>query len=445
MNRIKTTYLICLVPLLALLLAADRSWPQPFAYGAFRTLGMQYSGIIATAAMSIVMLLALRPRILEPYLDGLDKMYRLHKWLGITALVVSVAHWWLGQGTKWMTGWGWLTRGPRGPRPDHSQLGALEGWMAQQHGLAESVGDWAFYAVTILLVLALVKRFPYHLFAKTHTWLAALYLLLAFHSVVLTKFEYWSQPLGWVLAVLIGCGSAAAVLVLAGRVGAGRKTAGTVESVVHYPGLDVLETRIATRPGWPGHAAGQFAFVTSDRREGAHPFTIASAWDARDGHITFITKSLGDYTGRLRHELTVGAEVTVEGPYGCFDFEDGRSRQIWIGAGIGITPFLARMQQLARSGPTMAIDLFHPTAVHEEAAIEKLKTDAAAAGVALHLLADAKDGRLDGGRIRAAVPDWANASIWFCGPPRFGETLRADFVAHGLPAQRFHQEMFEMR
>jgi predicted ferric reductase len=37
----------------------------------------------------------------------------------------------------------------------------------------------------------------------------------------------------------------------------------------------------------------------------------------------------------------------VEGPYGCFDFEDGQPHQIWIGAGIGITPFVARMKQRA--------------------------------------------------------------------------------------------------
>ncbi len=30
---------------------------------------------------------------LERHLDGLDKMYRLHKWLGIGALVVGTVHW----------------------------------------------------------------------------------------------------------------------------------------------------------------------------------------------------------------------------------------------------------------------------------------------------------------------------------------------------------------
>lgn len=138
--------------------------------------------------------------------------------------------------------------------------------------------------------------------------------------------------------------------------------------------------------------------------------------------------------------------VTFEGPHGCFDFEDDRQRQIWVGAGIGITPFVARMKQLATQPGQRAIDLFHSTAVHEPEAIAKLEADARVAGVRLHVIADDRgDAQLDGRRIRAAVADWASASLWFCGPARFGQSLRRDFLAQGLAASRFHQELFEMR
>jgi predicted ferric reductase len=145
--------------------------------------------------------------------------------------------------------------------------------------------------------------------------------------------------------------------------------------------------------------------------------------------------------------------VNIEGPYGCFTFDDDQARQIWIGGGIGITPFIARMKQLAMdrqaySGRPRAqtIDLFHTTADWSEDAIGKLTTDAEAAGVRLHVLHDPRDGLLTGDRIRKAVPDWEQASIWFCGPAGFGTALRSDFARHGLPvAKRFHQELFAMR
>ena len=453
-ERIRDALLLLLVLVSGLWLLAEPHLPQPLTWFSFRAVFVQYSGALAIGAMSVAMLLALRPRRVEPHLDGLDKMYRLHKWLGITALSTSVLHWWFAKGTKWMVGWGWLERPVRGPRPAGEQRAYLEALLGSQRGLAETVGEWVFYAAAILMILALVRRFPYHLFAKTHKWLAAAYLALVFHSVVLVKFSYWTQPVGLILALLMAGGTVAAILVLAGRVGARRKVRGTVVETKRYPGVDSLETVIEMAPGWPGHAAGQFAFVTVDvkdgAKDGAHPYTIASAWDPQSPRLSFITKALGDHTRALPELLRPGLEVTVEGPYGRFDFEDGRERQIWVGAGIGITPFIARMQQLARTGSALAgrglqVDLFHSTAQRDEAALARLKREAAEAGVRLHVLVDAEDGLLDGERIRRLVPDWAQASLWFCGPGGFGRALHADFVAQGLPRRAFHQELFQMR
>lgn len=444
MTRIKVSLLAVLLLLTALWLAADTLLPEPFTYFSFRTVFMQYSGVIGIGLMSVAMLLALRPKWLEPHLDGLDKMYRLHKWLGIAALVVAIIHWWWAKGTKWMVGWGWLERPARKPVSGET-LGAIEGWLRSQRGFAESVGEWAFYAAVVLIVLALIKRFPYHWFVKTHKWIAVAYLALAYHSAVLAKVDYWSQPVGWVLAVLLLGGSTAALLALTGRIGASHRVAGTIADLIEYPALRVLETAVVLEDGWRGHAAGQFAFVTSDKSEGAHPYTIASAWNPADRRLVFITKALGDHTNRLPERLKLSMPVTVEGPYGCFDFEDAQPHQIWVGAGIGITPFIARMKQRATTPDAKTIDLFHPTAEFEQAAIDRLTADAKAAGVRLHLLVDGKDGRLNGERIRAAVPEWQSASIWFCGPPGFGQALREDFRAHGLPPGHFHQELFQMR
>src|SRR5574340_616274 len=444
MKRIKVSLLAILLLLTALWLAADTLAPTPFTYFSFRTVFMQYSGVIGIGLMSAAMLLALRPKRLEPHLDGLDKMYRLHKWLGIAVLAVSVIHWWWGKGTKWMVGWGWLEKPVRKPVTGET-LGVIEGWLRSQRGFAETVGEWAFYAAAVLIVLALVKRVSYHWFVKTHKWLALAYLALAYHSAVLTKVEYWSQPVGWVLVALLLGGSVAALLSLSGRIGASRKVQGKIDALTEYPALRVLETAVVLEDGWRGHTAGQFAFVTSDKKEGAHPYTIASAWSPDDRRLVFITKALGDHTGRLRDRLKIGMPVTVEGPYGCFDFDDAQPRQIWVGAGIGITPFVARLKHRAATPDAKMIDLFHPTAEFEQAAIDRLTADAEAAGVRLHLLVSPKDGRLNGERIRAAVPEWQSASIWFCGPSGFGQSLRDDFLAHGLPPERFHQELFQMR
>ncbi|QDF29323.1 ferredoxin reductase family protein [Halarcobacter anaerophilus] len=444
MKYIKILFLSLLVLLTVLWLAADTLIPEPFTYFSFRSVFVQYSGVVATGLMSVAMLLALRPKFIEPYLDGMDKMYRLHKWLGITAFIFAIAHWWFAKGTKWMVGWGWLEK-PVRKGGDGKTLSAVENWFHAQKGFAESVGEWAFYAALILVVLALVKYFPYHWFVKTHKLIALAYLAFVYHSVILMKIEYWSQPVGWLMALLLLGGTVAAILTLTGRIGINRKLEGTISQLKFYPALRVLETTIVMDKAWKGHTAGQFAFVTTDKKEGAHPYTIASAWSSENRELVFITKALGDHTSRLKDKLKKGMSVTVEGPYGCFDFKDEQPRQIWVGAGIGITPFIAKLKQRAKVSDDKIIDLFHTTSDFDESALEQLTSDAKAAGVNLHLLVSSKDGRLNAERIRTTVPKWESSSIWFCGPQGFGQALREDFISHDLPSERFHQEIFQMR
>ncbi|MBR0679730.1 ferric reductase [Roseomonas eburnea] len=446
MTKVKLGFWGLLLVLAALWAAADPFALAPAGFFAFRGGMVQGTGILAMGCMSAAMILALRSRWPERWFGGLDKMYRLHKWLGIGGLAFAVAHWLWSQGPKWAVGQGWLARPARGPRPMPET--AVEAFLLTQRGAAEGLGEWAFYAAVALIAVALIQLIPYRLFYKTHRWLAAAYLVLVFHSLVLTNFGYWTTPLGVVMAALLTYGSFAAVVVLLRRVGAGRQVRGTISGLGYYPELRVLEGEVAVPEGWPGHRAGQFAFVTSDPAEGAHPYTIASAWSDADRRVTFIAKELGDHTRTLRQKLRVGQAVKIEGPYGCFTFDDDRPRQIWIGAGIGITPFIARMKQIALEPPAtrQEIDLFHPTAELSAEAIARLTADAQRAGVRLHVLHDARDGRLSGDRIRAEVPGWRDAGIWFCGPAAFGQALRRDFAAHGLPVGRqFHQELFAMR
>jgi predicted ferric reductase len=444
MKTLKRTFWIYLLLLTGLWWLADQTaWSSLDNFFRWRAVWMQYSGVLSIGVMSLAMLLAIRPVVLEPHLGGLDKMYRLHKWLGISGLVLSLSHWLIAQVPKWLVGWGLLERPARPPQPALTADSIQQFFMNQRH-LAESIGEWAFYAALALMVLALVKRFPYRWFFKTHRLLAVAYLALVWHSVVLMKFDYWSGVLGPVMAVLMAAGSVAAVLVLFRRVAVSRQVVGEVASINRHDALNVLALDIQLKGRWAGHEAGQFAFLTLHEDEGPHPFTISSAWTG-DGRIQFIIKALGDYTRTLGDRLRVGDPVKVEGPYGRFNFQGEQPRQIWVGGGIGITPFIARLKALAQTPDGKAIDLFHTTAVYDAEAIGLLERDAQAASVPVHVLWDERDGRLDAERICQTVPDWRDADVWFCGPAAFGQALKKGLIALGLPEARFHQELFEMR
>ena len=103
------------------------------------------------------------------------------------------------------------------------------------------------------------------------------------------------------------------------------------------------------------------------------------------------------------------------------------------------------MKALAQQADGREIDLFHTTAVYDPHAIGLLERDAREAGVGLHVLWDERDGLLNAQRIAQAVPQWRDADVWFCGPAGFGQALEQGLQALGLPAERLHRELFQMR
>ena len=87
----------------------------------------------------------------------------------------------------------------------------------------------------------------------------------------------------------------------------------------------------------------------------------------------------------------------------------------------------------------------YPTSGASDAASAKMRAEAAAAGVNLHIFVSSRGEKLDASKIQALSPDWMDASVWFCGPAGFGAALRRAFVSAGLHRDNFHQELFEMR
>lgn len=442
MKHIQRIYLGLIVTVTLLWLWADSAWLGSSNYFVWRSAFTNWTGVLGMAVMSVGMVLAVRPIRLEPHLGGLDKMYRLHKWLGISGLVLSIVHWALAQSPRYLIGWGWIERPAqrvRGPLPD-----GLAGLFLSQRKLAETLGEYAFYVLCVLLLLALIKHFPYKRFFKTHRWMAVVYLVLVVHAVLLMDFSFWRQGVGLLSAVLMALGSAAAVVSLLRRVGIKRRVSGVIKALEYRPDSGVLRVDVQLQDRWDGHAAGQFAFLTLDQAEGPHPFTISSAWHD-DGTMFFLIKDGGDYTRNLPGRLQVGAPCTVEGPYGNFVFDGAAPRQIWVAGGIGITPFIARMQALVKQGNEQPIDLFWSVRELEDEVLRRVQMVAEHAKVHLHIIRSGQNDRLTAQGISAAVPLWAQSDVWFCGPADFGTALREGFGRLGLGAKHFHQELFQMR
>lgn len=398
------------------------------------------SGLLSIALMSLAMFLATRPKWLESPLGGMDRVYRTHKWAGILACVFAALHWLIEMSSDVLKAI--IGRAGRVPRENYG------GFLEVLRDLAEDLGEWAIYAVLAMLAITLWQRFPYGMWRFLHRAMPVLYLMLVFHALLLAPPDYWAQPIGALLAVLVAGGVYGSVLSLAGRIGRSRQLQGSVVSLDH-PAPDVLAVRCRLDAGWPGHRPGQFAFVSFDDSEGPHPFTIASA-DRGDCEIAFQIKALGDYTRALARGLAVGQPLRVEGPYGRFDIarQQRGAQQIWIAGGIGVTPFLAWLEALQdRPANAPGADLHYctrdrdadPFVARLEALCERLP--------AIHLhVHGARQGQQLGADELAAGHDRARAAeVWFCGPQGLADRLRHDLRKLWQGRLRFHQEAFVMR
>lgn len=432
-----------IVPLVGAQGAASGWWQ-------LRQHGLYLSGLWSVGLMSLIMLLALRLPLLERLLGGMDQVYRLHKWAGIGAGLSALLHWGADESSDWLK-----AAFGRAGRPARE---AVLPWLTDTRHFAKDLGEWALYLLLAMLVITLWQRLlAYKPWRLLHRAMPALYLAVVLHAVALMPLTFWALPLGLLMGSLLALGSLAALWSLAGWIGLRRRHGARIHSVQalgEAPDAP-LEVVCALPASWPGHRAGQFAFVRFHRAEGPHPFTIASApgslgtGERGEPLLRLVIKPLGDYTRTLRGRLHVGQSVDIEGPYGRFDGKgSGRRTQVWVAAGVGVTPFLALLearQPGAGTPPRKAqpVQMHYCTrdAAHDPL-LARLHALCAQAQppVALTVHSDAQGQRLRPQDLEAAG---GRLDIWFCGPQALGDALGQH--ADGQQPWRIHRESFAMR
>ena len=207
---------------------------------------------------------------------------------------------------------------------------------------------------------------------------------------------------------------------------------------------DALAVSLTPQTRQLKHRAGQFVFVSFPGvgMSEPHPFTLSSAPDP-DGALRISVAPLGDYTRRLMSRIAVGIDAHVEGPFG--DFTLPRGPQVWVAAGIGITPFAAMAGTLTPDdGPVVLI--YSVRNRSKAAHLSELEADAKAnPGFTLILRETANEGRLDADVVLGHLDDLKGTTVLYCGPVDLRKTLQQGLRRAGLPVRRFRYEAFEIR
>lgn len=401
------------------------------------------SGVIAMACMTVSMLLAMRLTWVENLVNGLDKGYAIHKQMGIGALVFLCLHWLMIQLPKWLIPLGWLNAPNRGPRPEVAE--ATFDWTH----FAKEVGNYSFYIFLIFAAISLIQLVRYRQFKWTHNIAGAIYLAGAFHSIMLMDLKWTAISTDSFIVLMCVIGSVCALISLLGKIGNNKRVSGKVTMVEaannesQQPNILHFTIQLDKKLDY---REGQFAFVDFKDGEPSHPFSVLN-YDKDSGLIEFGVKSLGDYTQKLMSQLQTGQSVQVEGGYGRFQIPNHK-QQAWVGAGIGIVPFIAWLNQLVKSGKDQdkTIHLFYCRHGEKESYFLNMvnKLVARLPFIQLHVYTSEHGQRLSSKQVAEQL-DLSRASVSFCGPVSFAEQLKSDLISCGLNENAFHAERFKMR
>jgi predicted ferric reductase len=374
-----------------------------------------------------------KPRFLEPYFGGLDRMYFIHKNINMLALLVIVVH---------------LIIVPT------SDAGGPGVWIA-----------WITFPSILILVLQTISprvplisnfiRLTYDKWRSQHKFLGVFYILGATHMLMVQPLIMNAQIVFTYVETIIAIGIAAYLYKEFLRDRLKKRYPYVVQDVKKLNGT-VAQVTLRASEGGAGklnHRAGQFLYVhfDSDRTlQEPHPFTISSAPYEDDLRLSI--KSSGDWTQYMHENLKAGARAFVDGPYGEFNYRTGSQKQIWIAGGIGITPFMSWMRDFeSNSTPSTRaggreIDFFYTTAVPEEALfLDEIQKAETHTGFRARISHSSRDGRLSADKVVAASGDPAGKDIYMCGPVPMVEVFRNAFVAKGEPSGKIHYEEFNFR
>ncbi len=387
--------------------------------------------IISSSAMILMacgIVLANKPRFLEPFFGGLDKMYQSHKTAALTAITLLFAHFFIIP-----------------LRDEPLALGRL-------------LGKTALIGLSVLILLTLAPRIPvvggyirlaYHNWRSTHKFIG-FFFILGFIHMLQVKNVSKDAPvpnLYWNVIVYVGMAAYIYKELVTPWL---RRSANYVVEAARKLNASTLEVTLRPKSKRPPQTAGQFTFVSFAGDQvlaEPHPFTVSSA--PKEGNLRLSIKACGDWTRRLYERLAPGTEAKVDGCYGQFNYKTGGPKQVWIAGGIGVTPFLSWVRDFSEgSEPAAEIDFFYTVRAEADA----LFADEFKAAAQKHprfranISVSSRDGSLTVDKMAAALQgNLAERHVYLCGPLPMTESFKKQFIARGVPASQIHFEEFNFR
>lgn len=408
--------LIFLLPILNTVLwlvIPKETFPDSEAYSA------QFLGEVVASAgmilMGMALILAARPKFLEPLFGGLDKMYKGHKIAAILGIWLIIVH--------------------KFTIPESGD-----------EGFGPKLGMMGLIGFVVLIVLTLLSnKIKYNTWKKSHKFIGLFFIVGIVHTFMVDNLlQHATLPS--ILTRIVSFIAAFAYLyqeVLRYIITPDLKY--SVEKVNRLND-QIIELVMSPKGKSLSHKAGQFISIKFNRKgiNEYHPFTISSA--PNDEQLKLSIKASGDFTKELFQSIEQGDTASVQGAYGKLDYTTGTGKQIWVAGGIGITPFLSFMRNL-KPTENKEIHLFYTVRSIEEAVFVKEFEQAnnTIENFNFHLWLSNDKGHLNGDSINEVSSVNKNTSVYLCGPLKMTESISKQLISKGVQKSNTHFEEFNFK
>lgn len=218
----------------------------------------------------------------------------------------------------------------------------------------------------------------------------------------------------------------------------------------------IVSVYLSAGDGYPLVPAIPGQYLTFRIPQGQEPasirsYSISGAPDPGTYRISIKREENGHISRFLHDTLVVGTALDVAAPRGEFALRDGTGPVLLISAGVGATPVVAMLHELARTGSrretwwihTARTPAEHPFAEEARGYLNSLPN---ARAVTFYTQSGspatgAVQGRPTSERFRAlSLP--VNGTAYICGPVSFINTLTAILADLGMDSSRIYSELF---
>jgi predicted ferric reductase len=386
----------------------------------------QLTGLWGLILFSMVLMLSTRAHILDQWFRGINEVYNYHHQLGIGAFLLILVH-------------------PFFLMVQYLAISnaAAAAFLIPGGGLAKDLGIYALLGMAAVLVVTLFARVMYQLKLATHSLFGLIFVLASAHALMIPSditndLLLRSYMLVWILLGVCAYIYRSVYVRFFDR--------GYVYEIEDVLVKNDTVCEIVLKPVYTSisYTPGQFVFVSFKSQyvsSETHPFSLSST---NGDTISLTVKKLGDYTQTLG-ALQKGDRARIQGPYGSFSYTKGDApKQVWIAGGIGITPFLSMVRDLAsNASERTSVDLYYSVQKASDlvylSEIENAARDSESLRVFTHI--SEQEGFLTVNDIieRSGIID---TEFFICGPGPMMGSLQRQLISHNVNSQCIHTEAF---